>query len=603
VPIYCNQLEHQRQTLILLQSSGKKIVLCFIENFHGKFYMMDLRVLFIEDSEDDALLLLRELQKGGYHVQWERVQSTGDMQTALSQHPWDLILCDYSIPGMDVQQALEIVQKSGLDLPFIIATGTVEEETAVFALKTGAHDLLIKNNLARFLPAVQRELKEAEIRRERKLADVSLQASELRFRSTIENMMEGCQIIGHDWRYLYLNESAEKHNRRPNHELLGNIYMEMWPGIQETAVFGALKRCMEERSSHHMVNEFIYPDGAKGWFELHIQPIPDGIFILSSDITSRKYAEQALLEREMKMTMLLEMLPVGISILDAEHKISYINPALKKILKISEEVLLRGSYKDRIYVGADGVPISLDELASAQVRRENKEIHDFETGVVMEDGSTVWTNVSAVPVDFPDWNIVIVTSDISERKQAEMEILKLNSELEEKVAARTAELAQANERLHRLALFDELTGLYNRRGFLLFAEEQLLIAQHEQSDLLIFYGDLDRLKQVNDHFGHKAGDEAIIKAAHVLNGVFRSSDIKARLGGDEFIVLVAETSGFNVEGLLARLHEALASNGLSMSLGVVTFKAENETSISDLISRADEAMYIEKRGKSGRNAG
>lgn len=559
--------------------------------------MTNLRVLFIEDSEDDALLLLRELQKGGYSIEWGRVQSIVDMQAALSEHPWDLIICDYSIPGMNVQQALEIVQMNGLDLPFIIATGTVEEETAVSALKTGAHDLLTKNNLARFLPAVQRELKEAEVRRERKLADVSLQASELRFRSTIENMMEGCQIIGYDWRYLYLNESAEKHNRRPNHELLGNVYMQMWPQIEETAVFAALKRCMEDRTSHHMINEFIYPDGAKGWFELHIQPIPDGIFILSSDITHRKHAEQALLEREMKMTMLLEMLPVGISILDSEHKISYINPALKTILKISDESLVDGAYKNRIYVRADGTRMSMDELASAQVRRENKEIQDFETGVILEDGSIIWTNVSAVSVDFPDWNIVIATSDITERKQAEMEILKLNTELEEKVAARTAELAQANERLRQLALFDELTGLYNRRGFLLFAEEQLLLARREHRSLLVFYGDLDRLKQVNDRFGHTAGDEAIVKTAHALKEAFHPADIMARLGGDEFIVLVVENDPLNAEILLAHLHKVLARNDLSMSVGMVTSELENEISISDLIGRADEAMYIEKRRK------
>jgi diguanylate cyclase (GGDEF)-like protein/PAS domain S-box-containing protein len=562
--------------------------------------MTDLRVLFIEDSEDDALLLLRELQKGGYNVEWERVQSVADLQAAITRHPWDLILCDYSIPGMSVHQALETVQKNGLDLPFIIATGTVEEEAAVSALKTGAHDLLIKNNLARFLPAVHRELKEAEVRRERKLADVSLQASEMRFRSTLENMMEGCQIIGHDWRYLYLNDSAEEHNRRPNHELLGNIYMDMWPGIEETAVFDALKRCMAERSSHHMVNEFTYPDGVKGWFELHIQPVPDGIFILSSDITSRKYAEHALLEREMKLTMLLEMLPVGISILDADHKISYTNPALKKILNISNEAIQTGAYKNRRYIKADGSPMSVDELPSAQVRREGRGIDGFETGVVTEDGTIIWTHVSAVPVDFPDWNIVVVTSDITERKQAEMEILKLNAELEKKVAERTAELAAANERLHHLSLFDELTGLYNRRGFLLLAEEQFSLARRTGRNLLVFYGDLDRLKQVNDHFGHTAGDEAIVKAARVIHEAFRATDIKARLGGDEFIMLAIEAEEFNAETLLARLHKKFAENDLSMSIGAVTFDAQNETSISDLMTRADEAMYNEKRRKPGR---
>src|SRR5258706_11919101 len=161
--------------------------------------MTDLRILFIEDSENDLLLLLRELQKDGYYVQWECVQTAADLHAALARQPWDLILCDYSLPSMNAMQTLEIVQKSGLDLPFIIVSGSIQEEAAVAALKAGAHDFLVKTNLARLLPAIQREVKEAENRRELKQADEKLRASEARYRSTLEGMMEGCQIIGYDW--------------------------------------------------------------------------------------------------------------------------------------------------------------------------------------------------------------------------------------------------------------------------------------------------------------------------------------------------------------------------------------------------------------------
>jgi PAS domain S-box-containing protein len=118
-----------------------------------------------------------------------------------------------------------------------------------------------------------------------------LARSEERFRSTLENIQEGCQIIGHNWNYLFINEAAEKHNRRASGELIGKKYTEMWPGIQDTEVFRRLKDCMTTRVSDIMENEFVFPDGSRGWFDLRIQPVPEGIFILSTDITSRKQSE------------------------------------------------------------------------------------------------------------------------------------------------------------------------------------------------------------------------------------------------------------------------------------------------------------------------
>ena len=208
--------------------------------------------------------------------------------------------------------------------------------------------------------------------KKRKQVDDSLRASELRFRSTLESMMEGCQIIGYDWRYIYINTSAEKQNRRPNKELLGKIYMDMWPGVESTAVYVGLRHCMDKRIPQHIVNEFIFPDGARGWFELSIQPVPDGIFILSSDITERKRAEQALLEREMKLAILLDILPVGISILDAESKVSYTNRALKEMLDLSEEELLKGTYTNRTYLRADGTLMPVDELARTRAFKKKE---------------------------------------------------------------------------------------------------------------------------------------------------------------------------------------------------------------------------------------
>src|SRR6266508_5511244 len=130
-----------------------------------------LRVLFVEDSEDDAELLLRELQRIGYEVEFERVETDVTMRAMLIERPWDLILSDYTLPKFNAPQALEILKASGLEIPFIIISGTIGEETAVTALKSGANDFLVKGKFARLGPAIERELREAESRREHKRAE------------------------------------------------------------------------------------------------------------------------------------------------------------------------------------------------------------------------------------------------------------------------------------------------------------------------------------------------------------------------------------------------------------------------------------------------
>ncbi len=128
----------------------------------------------------------------------------------------------------------------------------------------------------------------------RKLAEDRAHASEKKFRNTLDKMMEGIQIIDFDWRYIYVNESVSKHGRYSETELVGHTMMEKYPGIEHSEMFKTLEKCMHDRTAKMMDNEFLYPDGTKGWFELSIQPVPEGIFILSIDISERKKNEEAL---------------------------------------------------------------------------------------------------------------------------------------------------------------------------------------------------------------------------------------------------------------------------------------------------------------------
>ena len=147
-----------------------------------------LRVLIAEDSIDDVLLLQRELKRGGYDTVVRRVESAAALAAALDEAPWDVVLCDYVIPGLDIMDALHEVQGRGLDLPFIIVSGRVGEDEAAGALKAGAHDFVTKERLHRLVPAIERERREAAERGRRRQAEQALRESEERYRLLVESI-------------------------------------------------------------------------------------------------------------------------------------------------------------------------------------------------------------------------------------------------------------------------------------------------------------------------------------------------------------------------------------------------------------------------------
>ncbi len=134
-----------------------------------------LRILIVEDSEPDTELLLNHLQHAGYDTVWERVETAETMNVALDRQEWDIVIADYTMPQFRGIDALLRLQEKGFDIPFIMLSGTIGEDIAVAAMKAGAHDYIMKNNTARLVPAIERELKEAEVRREYRRAQERVQ--------------------------------------------------------------------------------------------------------------------------------------------------------------------------------------------------------------------------------------------------------------------------------------------------------------------------------------------------------------------------------------------------------------------------------------------
>jgi len=188
------------------------------------------------------------------------------------------------------------------------------------------------------------------------------------------------------------------------------------------------------------------------------------------------------------------------------------------------------------------------------------------------------------------------------KQQLEDELVELRQRVAE-LETSEAERRRVEEVLRTLLLVDDLTGLYNRRGFLTLSQQQLKTANRMKIRMALLFADFDYLKQINDTLGHPEGDRALIEIANVLKETFRESDIIARLGGDEFVVLAIESNGAPAEILTARLQENLEARNargdrrykLSLSVGTARYDPESPCSIDELLARADRLMYEQKQ--------
>lgn len=255
---------------------------------------------------------------------------------------------------------------------------------------------------------------------ERKKAEKALMESEERFRGTMDNMLEGCQIIGHDWRYIYINKAAERHNRRPKEELLGKRYMDIWPGIEKTKVFEVISRCLNESLCENLENYFVFPDGVSGWFELRIQSIPEGIFILSIDITERKKTEEAIKESEAKFSAAFHANSTAAVITRwSDGCYVDVNTAFLRMFGFTrQEVIGHTSLELNIYVMPNGRKKFLSLVESNKAKNVEMQFR-------AKNGSIIDTIISTQTITLQGQDHIVTTMvDITERKKAEEAIQK-----------------------------------------------------------------------------------------------------------------------------------------------------------------------------------
>jgi PAS domain S-box-containing protein len=330
-----------------------------------------LRLLVVEDSEDDAELILREIKRGGYSVEFERVETKSDMKRALAGGSWDIILSDYSMPQFSAMAALQALKESGLDIPFLVISGTIGEETAVTALKAGAHDFLLKGKLARLIPAVERELRDAETRRSRHEA-------ELRYKLLVEQL----PII------VYVNPINEMGSTTyvsPQIQTVLGYLPEEWlsdpdfwqkrlhPDDRE-AVLANLERSDLTGTPFDMEYRMLARDGRVVWFQDQTVLVrdPNGQPLywqgLKIDITKRKQAEDEILKLNAEL----------------EQRVEERTRELERALHAKDEFLANMSHELRTPLNAIlGLSESLIELAAGPLtEKQNRYV-----GMISESGN------------------------------------------------------------------------------------------------------------------------------------------------------------------------------------------------------------------------
>src|SRR5450759_3695616 len=392
-----------------------------------------VKVLIVEDSEDDAKLALLALRRGGFEPTYRRVQTAAELETALAQERWDAVISDFQMPGFTGMDALRIFRSSGLDIPFILISGTIGEETAVDAMKAGASDYIMKKSLARLAPALERELKETQMRAAHRRAQADLTDSEKRFRQMAENIRDVFFLreAGSN-RILYVSPAYEEIWGRSCESLYAN------PESWIEAIHPDDRASTYEKSKAGMLAgnaEFEYrivrPDGSIRWIKLRGFPVRDAagkivrIAGVAEDITQRTQAAQELRESERRFSELLQNVELVSLMLDREARITYCNEYLLRLTGWrQEEVIGRNWFElfipPEITDAKDAFAAVLANLPEAWHRENEILTRSGERRLIRWNCSVLRSGAGDVI------GTASIGEDITEQKRAEIKIMHLN---------------------------------------------------------------------------------------------------------------------------------------------------------------------------------
>jgi diguanylate cyclase (GGDEF)-like protein/PAS domain S-box-containing protein len=382
-----------------------------------------IKILVVEDDEADAEMAQRELRRGGFEFQSRQVQTESDFRRELDEFQPHLIISDFSMPQFDGPTALAITRESHPDIPFIFMSGTIGENVAVDMLKAGADDYVMKNNLVRLLPAIERELREADVRRGRKLAEEALRASEEKFRQLAESVREVFWLTDPAKKeMLYVSPAYEEIWGRSLQSLrdsprtwLDAIHPEDRQRVLDAAV------AKQARGDYDEEYRIVRADGSVRWIHDKAFPIRDksgAVFRIAGvaeDITEQKRAADEVRRLAERLAMTLESITDGFFTLDREWRFTFLNNAAERQLQRTRADLLGKIIWDEFKEVVDTA--SDREYRQAMRTMRTAEFEQYYPPLGK------WFEARAYP---SDEGLAVYFRDVTERKVAEIHIKNLN---------------------------------------------------------------------------------------------------------------------------------------------------------------------------------
>ena len=379
-----------------------------------------LRVLLVEDSPSDAKLVVAELKKLGREIEFERVEDAHAMQTALARGGWDLILSDWSLPRFSGIEALRVLKDSGLDLPFIIVSGTVGEETAVAAIREGAEDYVLKDKLGRLQAAVERGLREHEERTARRHAEARLHEQEVRFRALLEKSWDVITLKSGTHEIIYISPAIERALGFTPDQVINKSCLTFVHPDDRGFVQAHNEALLEAPGSSSSVEyRAFHRNGEVRWLSstetnLLADPAVGGVVGNLRDITDRKQAEESLRESEARYRMIIETTNEGVWVLDERHATTFVNARMAAILGYTPDELIGRSVFDLV-----DPALRSRTIEHLEERRAGNPGY-AETTLIRKDGARRLAIVESTRIDHASGvGTLGMVTDVTERREAE----------------------------------------------------------------------------------------------------------------------------------------------------------------------------------------
>jgi PAS domain S-box-containing protein len=411
-----------------------------------------LNVLCLEDSQQDAEIMRELLIDAGYDLNMDCTAFENEFVSFLRSREYDIILSDFKLSGFDGFAALRWSVEISPNVPFICVSGSIGEDAAVELLKKGAVDYILKDRLIRLPSAIQRAIKEANETKARLQAEEALRESEINFRQTFDLSPVGIVMVGLDKRFIRCNSAFSQSLGYLSEELVGKTIADVTYKEDLQIGMEEMKAIIKgELDSANVQKRYIRKDGQIVWGEVLMSLISDNeghpqyFLTIIQDITQRRSQEEALRESEDKFKYVFDHSVIGKSITLLSGEIN-VNKAFCEMLGYEPRELKKINWADISH--PDDVDLTNEALGL--ILSGEKDSARFIKRYIHKNGSVVWADVgTSLRRDQQGKPLYFMTAanDITERKRAEEEIIKLNKELEQRVIQRTAQLEAANKEL------------------------------------------------------------------------------------------------------------------------------------------------------------